>query len=140
MAPRLRQASCLTAFRVSVPLPLLLLPLILFSAGALSADGTAGTQQHQARSLLTRRVNSIGPVPVPGSPYAGALPLAIDFFEGQRSGRINGSGSASWRGNSGLKDGSDVKVSYAVPTAFPDKWVPCAEIVISGIVEGQYAG
>lgn len=108
MAERMDPASCFPGFSVSSSLVSLLVPFLLFSACARSSTNIAGTPQHKARILLTRRVDRHGPVPA--SPYAKALPLSIDFLEGQRSGRINGSGSVAWRANSGLKDGSDVKV------------------------------
>lgn len=118
MALRLHPDSRLTIFCISSPVSLFLLPFLLFPIWAHSA---AGSHQRQARSLLNRRIARIGPKPVPGSPYAAALPLAIDFFEGQRSGRINGSGQVAWRGSSGLEDGADVGVRDAHHSHFSER-------------------
>lgn len=43
--------------------------------------------------------------------YADALSKSILFFEGQRSGRLPPTQRMTWRKNSALRDGLDVKVS-----------------------------
>lgn len=72
--------------------------------------------QEGDRSLLRAQsvLRAADPV-VPGTPYAAALPLALQFFEGQRSGRLIGNKTVLWRGDSGLTDGADVSVR-AVPS------------------------
>ncbi|PON70751.1 Glycoside hydrolase [Parasponia andersonii] len=56
--------------------------------------------------------------PVPGPPgaiaqnYAQALKIAIQFFDVQKSGQLEGN-KISWRGDSGLKDGSDSNVDLS---------------------------
>ncbi|EXC00970.1 Endoglucanase 24 [Morus notabilis] len=56
--------------------------------------------------------------PVPGPPgaisqkYADALKIAIQFFDVQKSGKLEDN-KISWRGDSGLRDGSDAKVDLS---------------------------
>lgn len=47
----------------------------------------------------------------PGN-YADALTKSILFFEGQRSGYLPASQRMTWRKNSALNDGSDIRVSF----------------------------
>ncbi|CAD6260403.1 unnamed protein product [Miscanthus lutarioriparius] len=49
------------------------------------------------------------PLPPPPDQYAEALHKALLFFNAQKSGRIPRNNGIPWRGNSGLKDGSDAK-------------------------------
>jgi Glycosyl hydrolase family 9 len=44
--------------------------------------------------------------------YADALEKSILFFEGQRSGKLPSGQRMTWRGNSGLSDGSTDNVPY----------------------------
>lgn len=46
--------------------------------------------------------------------YADALSKSILFFEGQRSGRLPPTQRMTWRKNSALRDGLDVKVSILI--------------------------
>lgn len=46
--------------------------------------------------------------------YADALSKSILFFEGQRSGRLPPTQRMTWRKNSALRDGLDVKVSLMI--------------------------
>ncbi|KAJ0972952.1 hypothetical protein J5N97_020911 [Dioscorea zingiberensis] len=46
--------------------------------------------------------------PPPPDEYTNALHKALLFFNAQKSGRLPKNNGISWRGNSGLKDGSDV--------------------------------
>lgn len=44
--------------------------------------------------------------------YVDALTKSILYFEAQRSGKLPPDQRVEWRGDSGLNDGSDVKVQY----------------------------
>ena len=46
--------------------------------------------------------------------YADALSKSILFFEGQRSGRLPPTQRMTWRKNSALRDGLDVKVRLMI--------------------------
>jgi hypothetical protein len=47
--------------------------------------------------------------------YHEALEKSILFFEGQRSGRLPSDQKQTWRGDSGLSDGSSYHVLYYMP-------------------------
>lgn len=52
------------------------------------------------------------PPPAHAFDYADALGKSILFFEGQRSGKLPSNQRMTWRGDSGLSDGSTSNVSY----------------------------
>ncbi|XVE94582.1 hypothetical protein REPUB_Repub02eG0021100 [Reevesia pubescens] len=62
--------------------------------------------------------NDNKPAPVPGPPgaidkkYADALKIAMQFFDVQKSGKLVDN-KISWRGDSGLKDGSEAKLDLS---------------------------
>lgn len=47
------------------------------------------------------------------SSYAEALSKSIMFYEGQRSGKLPSSQRVTWRSDSALNDGSDIRVSLS---------------------------
>lgn len=47
--------------------------------------------------------------------YGDALTKSLLYFEAQRSGKLPPDQRVQWRGDSGLNDGSDVKVQYVHP-------------------------
>ena len=55
-----------------------------------------------------------------GQDYGDAFTKSILFFEGQRSGKLPSSQRLTWRKDSGLNDGKDVKVviSYSLIAQF----------------------
>ncbi|CAN6268395.1 unnamed protein product [Urochloa humidicola] len=59
--------------------------------------------------IIARAIPHKTPRPPPPDQYAEALRKALLFFNAQKSGRLPRSNGIRWRGNSGLKDGSDAK-------------------------------
>eukprot|EP01018_Ginkgo_biloba_P016743 Gb_05872 [translate_table: standard] len=73
-------------------------------------------------TIIHSRKHSHGhqhPLPVPGPPgaisqkYAGALKVALGFFDVQKSGKLPADNPIPWRGNSALSDGNDVGVDLS---------------------------
>lgn len=68
--------------------------------------------------IKKRQNDSDGPAPVPGPPgavtqkYSDALKTAVQFFDVQKSGKLVDN-KISWRGDSGLDDGSDAKLDLS---------------------------
>ncbi|XP_066350203.1 endoglucanase 12-like [Miscanthus floridulus] len=59
--------------------------------------------------IVYKSIPHRAPLPPPPDQYAEALHKALLFFNAQKSGRIPRNNGIPWRGNSGLKDGSDAK-------------------------------
>ncbi|KAF8704248.1 hypothetical protein HU200_031746 [Digitaria exilis] len=57
--------------------------------------------------IISKSIPRKIPRPPPPDQYAEALRKALLFFNAQKSGRLPRSNGVPWRGNSGLKDGSD---------------------------------
>ncbi|XP_039818646.1 endoglucanase 12-like [Panicum virgatum] len=57
--------------------------------------------------IVSKSIPRRAPRPPPPDQYAEALRKALLFFNAQKSGRLPRSNGIPWRGNSGLKDGSD---------------------------------
>ncbi|XP_050207216.1 endoglucanase 10 [Mercurialis annua] len=73
---------------------------------------------YTVRKKINDKSDGGGPSPVPGPPgaiekkYADALKVAMKFFDVQKSGKL-GDDSISWRGDSGLNDGSQAKIDLS---------------------------
>lgn len=67
---------------------------------------------------IKKKSHHSGPAPVPGPPgaitqkYSDALSVALQFFQVQKSGKLVNN-KIAWRGDSGLKDGSDASIDLS---------------------------
>jgi hypothetical protein len=68
--------------------------------------------------VLRKKSSHSGPAPIPGPPgaitqkYADALRIALQFFDVQKSGRLEDN-KISWRGNSAINDGESVNLDLS---------------------------
>ncbi|WOL13067.1 endoglucanase 1-like [Canna indica] len=94
----------------------------------------------------------LSPEPVSASTfnYADALSKSILFFEGQRSGKLPASQRMTWRGDSGLSDGSSYNVDliggyydagdnvkFGLPMAFTTTMLSWSIIEFGGLMHGE---
>ncbi|XP_073010662.1 endoglucanase 1-like [Typha latifolia] len=82
--------------------------------------------------------------------YADALAKSILFFEGQRSGKLPGDQRVSWRGDSGLSDGSPYQVDlvggyydagdnvkFGLPMAFTTTMLAWSVVEFGNLMQGE---
>ncbi|XP_078173070.1 endoglucanase 12-like [Carex rostrata] len=58
--------------------------------------------------IIVKSIPKKKPAPIPPDAYANALHKALMFFNAQKSGKLPKNNGVPWRGDSGLKDGSDI--------------------------------
>ncbi|RWW20295.1 hypothetical protein GW17_00015596 [Ensete ventricosum] len=90
------------------------------------------------------------PSPASAFNYADALAKSILFFEGQRSGKLPANQRVTWRGDSGLSDGSSCNVDlvggyydagdnvkFGLPMAFTTTMLAWSIIEFGGLMHGE---
>ncbi|RZR95936.1 hypothetical protein BHM03_00024847, partial [Ensete ventricosum] len=90
------------------------------------------------------------PSPASAFNYADALAKSILFFEGQRSGKLPANQRVTWRGDSGLSDGSSCNVNlvggyydagdnvkFGLPMAFTTTMLAWSIIEFGGLMHGE---
>lgn len=82
--------------------------MTLFTASRMSSLGKCALAIAVACTFLVHRGADAATID-----YKDALKKSILYFEGQRSGPLPSTQRVTWRGDSGLNDGSDVGVRFA---------------------------